>query len=93
MQLKIVFNEPWRFVLQVRLHMITHVKMTDEVLEQEIQQPDNYIRSHHLTPVINRLIYGITYNRKRGMEDERVQNILKNKSLHHIIEAVTNDDL
>lgn len=56
-----VFAEPWRYVLQVKPHMITHVKMIDEVLEQEIQRLDNYIETHNLQHKINKLKDGHCY--------------------------------
>jgi hypothetical protein len=90
---KFVFNEPWRFVLQVKPNMIIEVQMIDEMLEQAIQQLRNRIESHNLRPAMIRLMYGANYDGWRGMEDPRQQNPLKNKSLHKILQAVANDDL
>ncbi|PSK94352.1 hypothetical protein [Taibaiella chishuiensis] len=59
--IRYVFAEAWRYRLQVKPHMITHRKMVDEVLEQEIQQLDNYIESHHLNPKMNKLVDGSCY--------------------------------
>lgn len=55
------FNEPWRYVLQVKPHMITEVKMVDGLLEQEIQLLDNYITNHDLKRRMNKLT-GRGYN-------------------------------
>ena len=90
---KYVFTEPWRFILQVRPNMVTHKKIVDEVLECAIQQLDNQIERNHLRPAMNRLIYGVSYFRMRGIGNERERNPLKNKSLYQILEAVANDDL
>jgi len=49
------FNEPWRYVLKIVPHLVTHVKMVDEELEGQIQLLDNYIRNHHLEPKIAKL--------------------------------------
>lgn len=90
---KYVFTEPWHFILQVRPNMVTHTKMVDETLERAIQQLENHIERNHLRPVMNRLIHGASYRRRRDMENEREQNPLKNKPLYKILEAVANDDL
>jgi hypothetical protein len=73
--------------------MVTHTKMVDETLERAIQQLENHIERNHLRPVMNRLIHGASYRRRRGMENEREQNPLKNKPLYKILEAVANDDI
>ena len=49
------FNEPWRYVLQVKPHIITEVKMVDGLLEQEIQLLKNYIKNHDLQPRMDKL--------------------------------------
>lgn len=90
---KFVFTEPWRFVLQVKPNMITHIQMIDEALDQAIQQLRNRIENKHLRPAMHRLIYGSCYDPWRGAENIRQQNLLKNKPLHKILEAVANDDL
>ncbi len=56
-----VFGEAWRYVLRVRPHMITQVKMIDEALEQEIQRLDNHIANHNLEHRINKLVDGTCY--------------------------------
>jgi hypothetical protein len=65
--IRYVFAEPWRYVLQVRPHMITHVKMIDEMLEQEIQRLDNYIETHNLRHKINKLMDGFQYSPVREL--------------------------
>ena len=92
-QVKWVFTEPWRFVLQVRPNMITRAKMLDIVLEQQIQQLDNDIERHHLRPGINKLVYGKSYYSIRNCEQLRQTNPLKSKPLQDILKAVANDDL
>ena len=39
--IRYAYTEPWRFVLQIRPHMITEVKMVDEQLDHEIKRLDN----------------------------------------------------
>jgi len=90
---KWVFAEPWRYMLQVKPRMITHVKMLDKALEREMQQLENRIEINKLRPTINRLVYGKSYNRWRGVENERQKNPLHHKPLYQILEAVSNDDL
>ncbi len=91
--MKLVFNEPWRYVLKVKPYMITHTRKVDERLESQIQQLDNYIERNHLNHKMTRLIHGQSYNPWRGTENERQRNPLKNKPLYKILEAVANDDL
>lgn len=88
-----VFNEPWRFVLQVKPHMITHTRMVDEALEQQIQQLDNYIQNRKLWPRMHRLINGKSYDRWCGTEKAKYRNILKNKPLYQVLEEAGNDQL
>lgn len=55
---KYVITEPWRFVLKVMPHMVTHVKLHDELLQQEIATVNNHIEKHFYEPRIHRLING-----------------------------------
>jgi hypothetical protein len=43
-----VFSEPWRYVLKIKPHFISHYKMHDNVLEQQMAELDNHIEKHHL---------------------------------------------
>ncbi|MBC9910606.1 hypothetical protein [Chitinophaga varians] len=43
-----VFKEPWRFVLRIRPHMLTHQRIVDPVLESQIQEVDNYLTGRQL---------------------------------------------
>lgn len=69
--IKYVFAEPWRYVLKVKPHMITHSRMIDEVLEQEIQELDNYIEQHNLQHRISKLIDGHCYSPWRGRDNKK----------------------
>lgn len=46
--LEYFYPEPWRFVLKVKPHMITHVKMIDLSLESRLKLIDNYFTNHDL---------------------------------------------
>jgi hypothetical protein len=59
--IKYVFTEPWRFVPKVMPHMVTQVKLHDEVLQQEIAALDNHIEKHFYEPRIHRLTNGRYY--------------------------------
>lgn len=79
------YAEPWRFVLQVTPHMITHVKMVDEVLEQEIDALKRRLNIHHWWPRLNKLRYGShRWSRFDYKGNPKHINPLKNKSLHQI---------
>lgn len=87
------FNEPWRYVLQVKPHMITEVKMVDSLLEQEIQLLDNYITNHYLKRRMNKItgrgysIYGW------GQEVKPRYRIPKrNRTLSAFLEQCANDE-
>jgi hypothetical protein len=43
-----VFTEPWRYVLKVKAHVITHVKQTDEELDAEIGELKRHIENRFL---------------------------------------------
>jgi len=85
-----VFIEPWRFVLQVRPHMITHMKMIDADLEARIQQLENYIENKHL----NYKIFKITNGRSRHSWKKEFEikpqyhHPFRNMSLHSILEEL-----
>ncbi|MHA4893323.1 hypothetical protein ACXZ1K_01125 [Pedobacter sp. PWIIR3] len=76
---KYVFAEPWRFVLKVVPHMITHTKMIDADIERELSYIEDHIENNHLAARINLLTRGRSY-RWRDRFNERVKyiNQLKN---------------
>jgi len=91
-QKRYTFIEPWRYVLKVRPYIITHAKLLDEVLEQQMQQLDNRIERHHLGPKIRKLIYGKGYRYRTG-EKHQYYNPIKNKQLPDIVWEAKNDIL
>lgn len=52
------FIEPWRFVLRVRPHMITHYKPLDSELEKEYDQLKSYLNQYKVRGFIHKTIYG-----------------------------------
>jgi hypothetical protein len=81
------FNEPWRYVLQVKPHIITEVKMVDGLLEQEIQLLDNYVTNHYLQPRMSRLTGGV-YKYKSWQENTNrgYRNLLYSNALSSFLE-------
>lgn len=77
-----VFLESWRFVLQIKPNLQTHVKTVNPVLESDFTKLDQYIERNHLRERINHL---------RGIKNwwwvERKEDpyLLKNKPLHEIM--------
>lgn len=69
-KVRFVFTEPWRFVLRIRPNIITHQKMMDEVLEQEIGEIDQHIDSQFLQFQINKIVYGRSYQLRRRSKEE-----------------------
>ena len=81
------FNEPWRYVLQVKPHFITEVKMLDQKLEQEIQLLENRIDHQHLNPRIHKLTGGRNvYQRWRKINNRSDRNLLYKTALTSFLE-------
>lgn len=81
------FNEPWRYVLQVKPHFITEVKMLDQALEQEIQLLNNRIDHQHLQPRINKLTGGAyRYQPWRENCNRSYRNLLYKEALASFLE-------
>lgn len=87
-QLYYRFNEPWRYVLKIVPHMITHVKMVDEILESKIQRLDNYICNYHLEPRIAKLKGGAYHYWKWESLDKPLYVESKKDALLQIKEAI-----
>lgn len=88
------FAEPWRYVLQVSAHIVTHAKAIDSELDSELQRIDNYLTGHHLHPVYWRLRHGRGHSRfelRRGKPT--AQNTFKNKPLHQILGEAYDDNI
>lgn len=84
------FNEPWRYVLKIVPHLVTHVKMVDEQLEGQIQLLDNYICNHHLEPKISKLTGGAYHYWKWADFDKPRYVESKKQALLQIKEAIEN---
>lgn len=77
-EVKYVYSETWRFVLKVMRHVVTEVKMVDEILEQELKAIDNHIDNNNLRPRIRRLTDGRSYHGWDYIEKPKYHNELKN---------------
>ncbi|MBE9585145.1 hypothetical protein IM792_11855 [Mucilaginibacter sp. JRF] len=60
-EVKYVVTEPWRFVLKIVPHMITHTKLIDADIERELSYIDNYIDGRAIYHRIERLTRGKSY--------------------------------
>ena len=86
LKISYVFKESWRFVLKIRPHIITHTKMIDEVLEQELAEIDNYITNKNLRIKMNKILNGSTKNGYHwNSNDLKYENPLKSKSIQEIL--------
>lgn len=56
--MRYTFIEPWRYVLKIAPHLVTHTQMVDRELESEIAYIDNYLTRHHLRPIMLRRVTG-----------------------------------
>jgi len=78
---KYVFTEPWRYVLKIAPHMVTHIKLMDVDIERELSFINQYIDKNHLNPRIFRLTRGRScYWRDPVNERLKYINQLKNIS-------------
>jgi len=81
-----LFTESWRYVLKIKPHFITHYKMHDNVLEQQINELENKITNHNLRHKISRLTYGKRQNWKRYLDNFfQAKYRFRNKALHTIL--------
>jgi len=81
-----IFTEPWRFVLKIKPHFITHYKMHDNVLEQQIAELENHIENHHLQHKMAKLTKG-RKNHHRCWNQNKLKYLhpFKHKALHTIL--------
>lgn len=78
--------EPWRYVLKVVPNMITEVKVRDSLLEQRVNEIDNYLERNNLEPKLLKLLHGHRrYGRWTDFESPKYANPLDNKPLYKII--------
>ncbi|WEK34617.1 MAG: hypothetical protein P0Y53_19190 [Candidatus Pseudobacter hemicellulosilyticus] len=78
------------YVLQIRPHMITKVKLLDAQLQQDITCIANLIERNHLWPAMDRLQRSKPdYWRKYCLIDARYKNPLKNRSLSEFLQLNT----
>lgn len=92
-EIRYVFAEHWRYRLQVRPFMITHRKMIDEALEQEIQEIDNYIEKRNLQPAMDKARRGSRYNpRCNGAYLDRHNPEVFKQPLYRILNACRESD-
>ncbi|WP_293304947.1 hypothetical protein [Pedobacter sp. UBA5917] len=61
-EIKYVFTEPWRYVLKIAPHMVTHKQLFDADIRQEIGYIDDHITRNNL----NNRIHVLTNGRKRN---------------------------
>jgi hypothetical protein len=79
-EVKYVFTEPWRCVLKVMPHMITHTKLMDADIERELSYIKGHIDNHDLAPRIDLLTRGRGY-RWNGWYCERAKYFNKFKNI------------
>ena len=75
-----MFAEPWRFVLKIAPHIVTHTKLIDADIERELSYIGDHIDKNHLWPRINLLTRGRSYRWKDEF-NERAKYINKLKNI------------
>jgi len=88
-----VFKEPWRFVLQTRPNLITRTRIRDEVLENRLEEIDDYLERNFLRARQSKLTDGYYYGHHRyrylfpqGAERRTFRSLPLNKILDEIKE-------
>lgn len=66
--LKYVFAEPWRYVLKIVPHMVTHQKPVNSEIECELARIENHIDNYYLYYRIRRLTCGRSSRKNRFYE-------------------------
>jgi hypothetical protein len=79
-----VFKESWRFVLKIKPNIITHKKMIDEILEQELAEIDNYITKNNLRVKMNKIRCGSSCSSSWNLNQLKYENLLKDKPIQDI---------
>lgn len=88
---KFVFNEPWRFALNVRPNMITRIRKIDSEIESRIKEIDSYMERNDYEGRLGKLLHG-RFQWKEwkwkgyGRFDEA--DPFANKSLHQILDLI-----
>lgn len=75
-----VFTEPWRYVLKVAPHIVTHRRLKDSDIERELARIDNHINNYDLAPRIALLTQGRGY-RWNGWYCKPTKHINKFKNI------------
>lgn len=93
-RIRYVFNEPWRYVLNVQANLITKIKVIDPVLKQQEAEIEAFIEKHHLRPQLDKLTdgyhqYGNLWN---PQPKAKYQTIFKNKSVAKLCEELYNEN-
>ena len=78
---RFVFNEPWRYITLIRPHIITHARMIDSELEQQLQEIKSRILTQHLQPRISAL-KGYRFGRWKCNNAKKYKHSFKNTPLH-----------
>ncbi len=89
---RFVFNEPWRFVLRVRPHLIDKVRVLDSEIESRRKEIDNYLDRNYYDHVLYRILHGHgKYSYWKDYEKEKEKNPLKHKPLHRILDELKDE--
>jgi len=92
-EIKYVFSEPWRYTLKVAPHIVTHKKLFDSDIRQELDYIENHIEYGHLGGRIHVLTNGRKYNAWRYYQTLAKYNMLKKIPKYRTKEAYNELDL
>jgi hypothetical protein len=90
---RLVFKDPWRFVLRTTPNMIDHIKRVDAELESELQQLRDFLECNNYRRRLSK-ITGDRYRwRFHDFEKHDEVYLYKNKTLKYILDRVKEDSL
>lgn len=93
---KYVFNEPWRFVLQVHPNVIDKVPVRDAELEARMEYLDKYFERNAFDGRRNKLVYGRDFGRwwiNKYKEKYDEHSPLKNRPITRILNELKYDTI
>lgn len=83
-----VFNQPWRYVLSVKPHWITHARELDEVREKRLGEIKHHLETNHLRHKITKLTEGWEKYRyiREGTKNREYAALYHNKPFTQFLE-------
>ncbi len=84
----LVFTESWRFVLKVKPHMITRLRIIDPPLIKEEMEIKNHLIKNNLYSKMQKIVHGYVNYRSdwKGHEKMKYRSLFKTESVSKLLE-------